>query len=206
MARMEARPIVYCATGNPGKIREFRDAAAVPGRHTVQIEMLPGILNMDPPEETGFTFAENAAIKSIYYSRDRDGLVFADDSGLCVEALGGAPGVWSARYAGVGATDRQNIRLLLTRMANLQDRRAHFLCAIALAFRGKVVTTLEGRVDGTVLHEPDGSKGFGYDPIFFCSETGKSFAHMEADEKLAVSHRGKALSQLLDFLDTANIG
>jgi XTP/dITP diphosphohydrolase len=189
--------VLYCATTNPGKVREYQSAAADLGFPDIRIELLPAV---NPPEETGSTFKENASIKAAYYSTQVDGLVFADDSGLSVDALNGGPGVYSARFAGPGSTDLQNLELLLKQMEDKSDRRAHFTCAIALAQRGRVLQVFEAVADGVLLREPTGSGGFGYDPIFFYPEFNQTFAEIPAAEKLKISHRGKALKQLLQHL------
>ena len=182
-------------------MREYQSAADDLGFPSIRIELLAGIANIPSPEETGDTFAENASLKAAYYSLHAGGLVFADDSGISVDALDGAPGVYSARFAGVGSSDSANLQLLLARMAGQSDRRAHFTCAIALAEGGKVLQVFEDRADGVLLDSPAGSGGFGfgYDPVFFYPELQKTFAEIEPAAKLAVSHRGKALRQLLAY-------
>lgn len=187
---------LYCATTNPGKLREFRLAAERWTGHAVTVETVPGLKEIDPPEETGVTFAENAALKAVYYSRFAPGPVFADDSGLAVDALGGAPGVYSARYAGESATDADNNALVLARMQGIADRRARFVCVIALASAGELVETFEGVVEGELLDAPRGTGGFGYDPLFYYPPFGCTLAEASAEQKLAVSHRGQALSAL----------
>ena len=180
-------------------MREYQSAADDLGFPSIRIELLAGIANIPSPEETGDTFAENASLKAAYYSSHAGGLVFADDSGISADALDGAPGVYSARFAGAGSSDSANLQLLLERMAGQSDRRAHFTCAIALAERGKVLQVFEDRADGVLLDSPAGSGGFGYDPVFFYPELQKTFAEIEPAAKLAVSHRGKALRQLLAY-------
>jgi XTP/dITP diphosphohydrolase len=191
---------VYCATGNPGKLREFRRAAQVFG---IEIRELPGLAQLAPCEETGRTFAENAILKATYYGKHAPGLLFADDSGLEVEALVGAPGVISARYAGPGATDSLNNALVLGNMRGREDRRARFVCVIALSNRGELVRTFRGVVEGELLEEPRGTAGFGYDPVFYYPPYARSFGEVSMEEKLAVSHRGKALRALFrSLMDT----
>lgn len=187
---------LYCATTNPGKLREFRLAAERWTGHAVTVETVPGLKEIEPPDETGVTFAENAALKAVYYSRFAPGPVFADDSGLAVDALGGEPGVYSARYAGESATDAANNALLLARMQGVAGRRARFVCVIALASAGELVETFEGVVEGELLDAPRGTGGFGYDPLFYYPPFGCTLAEASAEQKLAVSHRGKALSAL----------
>ncbi|HEV2494398.1 MAG TPA: RdgB/HAM1 family non-canonical purine NTP pyrophosphatase [Terriglobia bacterium] len=192
---------LYLASSNPGKVREFTTAAAESG---VSVEPLPGIDGLPPCLEDGATFEANARKKAAHYSAYTGALVFADDSGLCVDALGSAPGVRSARYAGPHADDTANNRKLLTEMRGLTgpQRKAHYVCAIALAQRGRVLVTTQGRVDGLILESPRGAGGFGYDPLFLYLPLGKTFAELTADEKFGISHRGEAFRRLLDYLAT----
>jgi XTP/dITP diphosphohydrolase len=191
---------VHCATGNPGKLREFGQAARVFG---IEILELPGFAQLSPCEETGRTFEENAILKAAYYGKRAPGLLFADDSGLEVDALDGAPGVFSARYAGPGATDALNNVLVLGNMRGREDRRARFVCVIALSNRGELVRTFRGVVEGELLEAPRGAEGFGYDPIFYYAPYGRSFGEVSVEEKMAVSHRGKALRALFrSLMDT----
>jgi len=184
---------LYCATGNAGKLREFRLAAG----EGIEIEGLTGIA---APEETGSTFEENAAEKAIYYSRFAPGILFADDSGLEVDALGGAPGIYSARYAGSDAANNERI---LREMAGIANRKARFVSVIALAETGRLVQTFRGEVGGEILHAPQGSGGFGYDPLFWYPPFGCSLAEVEAERKQTVSHRGKALAAMLAWLESS---
>jgi len=186
-------PKLWCATTNAGKVREFRQLGA-------DVEILPGMEQIDAPVEDGETFEENAALKAIYYSRNAPGLLFADDSGLEVDALDGEPGVYSARYAGEGATDALNNALLLRRLESSHDRRARFVCVIALAEAGKLIRTFRGTVEGEILRAPRGDGGFGYDPLFLYPTFGQTLAEIPADEKFAVSHRGRALRAMLDWM------
>ena len=190
---------LYCATGNRGKLREFALAAAQVGGG-FDLEMLPGYAEIPPCPETGATFEENALQKAEWYGRHAPGLLFADDSGLEVDALGGAPGVRSARYAGEGADDEANNRLLLQRMAGRPDRTARFVCVIALADRGRVTGIFRGAVEGVLLDEPRGAGGFGYDPLFFYPPYGQTLAEVDPERKLQVSHRGQALRAMLQSL------
>jgi len=192
--------IIYCATTNRGKLREFRLAAETCGHPEVVFEPLPGIREIVPPEETGHTFAENAVLKAEYYSRFTEGTLFAEDSGLAVDALGGAPGVYSARFAGNDATDEANNRLVLERLAGVQNRSARFVCVIALARQGRTIQVIEGSVEGEILDETRGTGGFGYDPLFYYPPKGCAFAELTAEEKLSVSHRGCALRALIQYL------
>ncbi len=181
---------LYCATSNPGKLREFR-LAARPG---MVIEPVTGI---PPCEENGATFEENAATKAIYYSPHAPGLLFADDSGLEVDALGGAPGIYSARYAG---DDQANLRRVLREMEGVENRAARFVCVIALAKGGRLLQTFRAEVQGEILREPRGEGGFGYDPIFYYPPFGCSLAEVPAEEKFEVSHRGQALAMMLNYI------
>lgn len=179
---------LFAASTNKGKLREFG------------VEALPGIAALQPPEETGDTFDENAAIKAVYYSRFTDAMVLADDSGLEVDALCGAPGVYSARFAGPDATDEDNNRLLLEKLDGKQRRSARYVCVIAVAQHGKLLGTFRGEVEGEILTEPRGTGGFGYDPLFYYPPFGCTFAETTAERKQQVSHRGKALALLHSFL------
>ncbi len=187
---------LYCATTNPGKLREFRMAL----EGAVELETLAGLESLPPCEETGATFEENAVEKALYYSKHCDGYLFADDSGLAVDALGGAPGIYSARFAGPGANDEANNRLLLERMQGVRDRTARFVCAVALADAGKLVRTFHGEVEGRLLEEPRGANGFGYDPLFFYPPYGCTFGEAALERKMEVSHRSRALLEMLAFL------
>ena len=187
---------IWCATGNPGKLREFRLAGSVLG---IEIEPLPDLKSIEAPEETGATFEENAALKAAYYSRFAPGLLFADDSGLEVDALCGEPGVLSARYAG-GAGDDANNALVLERLGDRSDRTARFVCVIAVAEAGVVKATFRGTVEGEILREVRGGGGFGYDPMFYYPPFGCSFGEVDGERKFGVSHRGVALRAMLGWL------
>jgi len=193
---------VYCATGNPGKLREFRLAAALAG---IQVEPVPGLAAISPCEEAGATFEANAVLKAEYYGSRAPGLLFADDSGLEVDALGGAPGVYSARFAGPEATDRANNQLLLEKMRGVPGRSARFVCVIALADRGRMLQTFCGAVEGQILEEPRGPHGFGYDPLFYYPGFGCSFGEAAPERKLTVSHRGEALRALFRYLSGPHV-
>lgn len=173
------------------------EAAAAGG---LQLEPFPNLRAIAPPEETGRSFEENAILKAVYYS-DRTGeATLCDDSGLEVDALYGEPGVYSARFAGEGATDEDNNNLLLSKLGNLAVRTARFVCVVALARAGKVLKTARGSVEGLVLPAPRGTSGFGYDPVFLYPPLNRSFGELSAGEKLSVSHRGRAVRALLDQL------
>lgn len=185
---------IWCASGNPGKLREFALAGRLYG---VDIRPLDGLKSISAPEETGETFEDNARLKAEYYSRFAPGPLFADDSGLAVDALGGDPGVRSARYAGEHATDADNNRLLLERLKGEPRRSARFVCVIALAERGITKAIFRGEVEGDILDSERGSGGFGYDPLFLFREYGCTFGEVPDERKFAVSHRGKALTAML---------
>ena len=188
---------LYCATGNPGKLREFRLAA---GHAPVAIELVPGFRDLPPAIEDGATFEENAIRKALHYGRHIDGPLFADDSGLAVDALGGAPGVYSARYAGPHATDEANNRLLLENLRGVADRTARFVCAIALVEGGRVRGVFHGAVEGRIIDDARGAGGFGYDPLFFYPPYNCTFGEADDARKFAVSHRGQALRALLNSI------
>jgi XTP/dITP diphosphohydrolase len=181
---------LYCATTNPGKLREF------------EADPIPGMKQIPPIEETGTTFEENATLKAEYYSRyvDNDAYVFVDDSGLSVDALNGAPGVYSARFGGPGASDDDNNRRLIENLSGIADRTARYVCVIALARAGKLVATFRGEVQGQIIDTPRGAGGFGYDPYFFYPPFQKTFAEVSQSEKQTVSHRGVALRRMREYL------
>lgn len=192
--------IVRCATSNPGKLREFRLAADHFGAGAIVVESLEALRNISPPEETGDTFEENAVQKALYYGSHTPDWLFADDSGLEVKALGGEPGVRSARYAGENATDEANNRLLLERLNGVMDRAARFVCVIALVRGGAVERTFRGVVNGRIIDEARGPNGFGYDPLFYYEPFGCTFGEAELDAKMGVSHRAQALRQMFEYL------
>jgi XTP/dITP diphosphohydrolase len=192
--------IVHCATTNPGKLREFNLIAARYGAGQLEVLSLPGLKAIEPPEETGATFAENAIIKAEYYSGFVDGFVFADDSGLAVDALDGAPGIYSARYAGPDATDASNNARVLEAMSGVDNRTARFVCAIAVAAGRHSLKTFQGAVEGQLLTAPSGPNGFGYDPLFYYPPFGSTFGEASAEQKLLVSHRGKAMEQMIRWI------
>lgn len=191
---------LYCATTNPGKLREFRLAAEKFGHAGLEIRPLANMRSIAAPEETGRTFEENAVLKALYYSAHAPGLLFADDSGLQTDALAGAPGVESARFAGPQATDEANNNLLIEKLRGADTRTGRFVCVIALAEKGKLVRTFRGVVEGSILEEPRGPNGFGYDPLFWYPPFGSTFGEASAESKLLVSHRGRALKEMLDWL------
>jgi XTP/dITP diphosphohydrolase len=200
---------IYFASSNPGKLAEFRalaesDASGASSSTTFRLEMLPGFESLVPFEENAPTFGENALGKALYYSQLSDGIVFADDSGLVVPALGGAPGVHSARYAGRDATSADRINKLLQELASKprQERAAYFCCVIAVVRQGLPVAVVSNRADGEILEAPRGADGFGYDPIFYLPELDKTFAELTPQEKNLYSHRGKAFRRVLSFLNS----
>ncbi len=196
---------LFLASSNPGKLAEYRALAAASAPSlAVELAMPPDFEELPVFEENAATFAENAASKALHYSRHRDGLVFADDSGLVVPSLGGAPGVHSARYAGPQATNAQKLEKLLGEMREKtgSERVAYFVCAVALAERGRALAIVTDRVDGEILEAPRGSGGFGYDPVFYFPAIEKTFAELPAKEKNVRSHRGKAFRRLLAALSS----
>lgn len=185
---------IILATSNKGKIAEL-EAILAPTHCITQAS-----LGIESAEETGLTFVENALLKARHASRITGKAALADDSGLVVPALQGAPGIYSSRFAGDNATDAQNIELLLTRMANFSDkqRQAYFYCAIVLIKHADDPAPVIGcgQFRGFIAHEAQGSSGFGYDPVFFVPEQQCTAAQLPADLKNQISHRGKALLQL----------
>jgi XTP/dITP diphosphohydrolase len=199
---VSARVTLFIASSNPGKLREYRELALEDMADTVEIDLLPNFGEITPFDESAPTFAENAAGKALHYSRFVPGIVLADDSGLVVPALGGAPGIHSARYAGPNATDEDRYRKLLRVMEGKEgnERRARFICVAAIAKQCRVLAVVSDCARGVLTKEPRGSDGFGYDPIFFFEELGRTYAELSPQEKNRYSHRGKAFSKLLDFL------
>jgi XTP/dITP diphosphohydrolase len=191
-----ARAIVV-ATGNPGKVGECSAVLAPAGFTVLGLDALS---DTSPIEETGSTFEANARQKAEGYSLRTPHPVLADDSGLEVDALGGEPGVLSARYGGPGLSDPERCSALLEAMTDIPDARrtARFRCVLALAQEGRTLATFAGAVQGIILREPRGANGFGYDPIFFHPPSGRAFAELTRDEKERVSHRGLALRQLVE--------
>jgi XTP/dITP diphosphohydrolase len=200
---------LFLASSNPGKLGEYRALAqtSAPGTANtaearVQIELLPGFDSLPPFEEDAPTFAENALGKALHSSQLTEGFVIADDSGLVVPTLGGAPGVHSARYAGPNATDAERVAKLLGELRGKAgaERAAYFVCAIALAEKGRAIAIVTARVDGEILESPRGIGGFGYDPVFYFPALKKTFAELLPEEKNLYSHRGKAFQKLLTGL------
>ncbi|ADV81846.1 non-canonical purine NTP pyrophosphatase [Terriglobus saanensis] len=197
-------PVLYIASTNAGKLRDFRAAAEVFG---VDIEPLPGLKEIPAPDETEKSFEGNARLKAEFYSALALGkLVLADDSGLEVDMLGGAPGVRSARYADdsgfvfEGTVDQRNNACLLAALGDEVDRRGRYRCVLVLARDGAVVDVSEGSVEGEILGAPVGEGGFGYDPLFWLPDRGLTMAELDDAEKQRVSHRGRALVGILSRL------
>ena len=186
---------VLAATGNKGKIREFSEILTPLGFEVVS----PKDIGIDiDPEETGMTFAENALIKASAFMQASKMPVIADDSGLAVDFLGGAPGIYSARYA--EGSDKDRYEKLLKNMADAKDRTAKFISAVAMVFPDGKTVQAEGYCEGEITFSPAGENGFGYDPVFYIADFNKTVAQMSADEKNAISHRGKALRMLAEKL------
>ena len=187
------------ATHNPGKLREM---SAILGELGVEVVSPADVGITVDVEETGTTFAENAMLKAKAICAAAGLPAIADDSGLCVDALNGAPGVYSARYGGEGLDDKGRYMLLLNSMRGQTTRKAHFACAIACAFPNGDELTAQGQCDGAIAFAPMGEGGFGYDPVFLVPEKGKTFGQLTAEEKSAISHRGKALRDFSEKLAT----
>jgi XTP/dITP diphosphohydrolase len=204
--------VLYVATTNPGKLRDFAYAAeAHPG---LQLQTLPELASIPAPPEDEPTFEGNARAKAIYYSNHAPRLyVLADDSGLEVTCLDGAPGVRSARFAddekfpsAPGSTlDERNNAALLRALDSIPEpcRQGRYRCALALACDGKVLATSDGTVEGSILAAPQGESGFGYDPLFLLPDFNQTMAELDPTDRLSVSHRGRALRSLLDHLPPA---
>ncbi len=196
---------IYFASSNAGKLAEFRALAANPASNIsspVFVELLPKFDSIAAFEENAPTFGENALGKALYYSQLSEGILFADDSGLVVPALEGRPGVRSARYGGPQATSTERIAKLLAELRGkaASERAAYFCCVVAAVKNGRPVAIVSNRADGEILDAPRGSGGFGYDPIFYLPELGKTFAELSAEEKNEDSHRGKAFRRALTLL------
>ena len=190
--------IIVVATRNRGKAAEIADLLA--GR-PIRVMSLADFGPMPEAVENAETFEDNAYLKARHYARVLGLPCLADDSGLTVEALGGAPGVYSARYAGENADDAARCAKLLGEMAEKTDRRAAFVCALVLAAPSGPGLTWLGRVEGEILREPSGDNGFGYDPVFFYPPLNRTFAQLTREEKNQVSHRGRALADFILELD-----
>lgn len=187
------------ATKNKGKLAEIQ---AILSGHTVLGQDDAG-LDVEV-EETGSSFAENALLKARAIAALTDGAVLADDSGLEVDALGGAPGIYTARYAGEGASDAERMQKLLSELDGVPDnkRTARFVCVMALVLPNGTANTFEGVCSGQIAHAPRGENGFGYDPIFLLPDRGKTLAELPSEEKNTISHRFRALEQVAAFLQS----
>lgn len=187
------------ASHNPGKLREMQ---TVLGQLGVEVVLQSALgINLEV-EENGTTFAENARLKAEAVCKASGLPAIADDSGLCVDALNGGPGVYTARYGGSGLDDEGRYRLLLNNLRGASTRAAHFETAISCVFPDGAELTAAGRCDGTIAYAPMGSDGFGYDPVFFVPRLKKTFAQLTAEEKNAISHRGNALRAFVQALET----
>ncbi|MBI5844468.1 MAG: XTP/dITP diphosphatase [Deltaproteobacteria bacterium] len=192
---MPGKPVLVLATRNAGKIKELRRLLE---KVPITVKGLSDYPPFPEPVEDGETFRENAVKKALATMRHLGVASLADDSGLCVEALLGAPGVLSARYGGEGLTDADRCERLLEALKDVADRRAAFMCVAALALPDGSVHTWEGRVEGLILESPEGENGFGYDPVFYYQPFERSFALLSREEKNSVSHRGKAMALFAD--------
>lgn len=191
---------ILIATQNAGKIREIAELLKdLP----VTLRSLKDFGDIAEPEETGSSFAENAALKAEYYAQKTGLRALADDSGLEVDALGGAPGIFSARYAGAGANDARRIEKLLDQLNKTGDknRLARFVCAVAVADeKGEIIYAATGICDGKIAFAPRGNNGFGYDPIFIPENFSATFGEISSVEKQEISHRARALNKIIAFL------
>ena len=190
--------VICAATNNPGKLKELRRILERMGH---QVKSLGELGIQLDPEETGTTLAENARIKAEAFCKASGLPTVADDSGLCVDALNGGPGVYSARFGGEGLDDKGRYTLLLEMLRGQTDRAAHFHTSIVCAFPNGDELVCEGECPGTIAFAPMGEGGFGYDPVFFVPELRKTFGQLTAEEKASVSHRGKALRAFAAALD-----
>jgi len=187
------------ATTNQGKIREIiRFLEELP----LEVYSLSDLDKWEDCKETGTTFLENARAKSLFYGQIWDGLALAEDSGLVVDALNGAPGIFSARFSGPSSTDHKNIEKVLALMKGIpqEQRQANFVSCMVLSKKGRIIQEIQENANGYITHKECGQYGFGYDPIFFYPPLQKTFAELKPKEKNAVSHRGRALKKLKDFL------
>jgi XTP/dITP diphosphohydrolase len=194
--------LILLATTNRGKARELRHGLGPAPVRVVALDDL-GIRAEFP--ERGSTFSENARDKSLHFARLSGLPTLADDSGLEIEALGGSPGVYSARFSSPGATDARNIRKVLRALEGVpeSERGARFVCSMALSWKGRVLKTTRGTVRGRIIFAPRGSFGFGYDPIFYYRPFGRTFGELTDEEKQSISHRGRALRLMIAFIEKA---
>lgn len=198
MEQQQPTPSLVVATSNPGKLREMQSYLTT--EQNWQLELKPQEIEV---EETGSTFVENACLKASQVAQATGQWAIADDSGLMVDALGGAPGIYSARY---GNSDEERIQRLLQELGDTSQRQAQFVCALAVAKpNGDIAISVEGTCLGEILKSPKGSEGFGYDPIFYANEAGMTFAEMPPDMKKRLSHRSQAFAKLLPQLSQLEI-
>ncbi|HZN55814.1 MAG TPA: RdgB/HAM1 family non-canonical purine NTP pyrophosphatase [Candidatus Polarisedimenticolaceae bacterium] len=192
------------ATGNPGKIAEIAAALAA---SRIEVLGLPALSDTTPIDETGSTFEANARLKAEGYSLRTPHAVLADDSGLEVDALEGAPGILSARYGSPTLSDPARCKAILKALIDTPDaeRTARFRCVLAVARGGRTLATFDGAVEGTILRELRGSNGFGYDPIFFHPPSQRAFGELSREEKQKVSHRGQALAKLVAAIERGEV-
>lgn len=191
---------IFVSTGNAGKVKEI--SRLLGGKYSIKWNR--DFPNMAMPEEAGSTFADNASIKAMVAANHSGMLALADDSGLVVDALGGEPGVRTARYGGDSAMDdRGRYMLLLRNMKDVPEgkRSARFVCAVALALPGKLLAVTEGVCEGSIAFEPRGENGFGYDPVFVPQGYNRSFAELGSNEKDRISHRSKALAAMYPIVE-----
>ena len=195
--------LLFVATRNAHKTREIQQILG----SKFEVRDLSGDSEVPETVESGASFEENAVLKAVTASRHLPGFIIADDSGLEVDALGGAPGIHSARYAGHNATDKQNIEKLLGDLSRIGPKddecRARFCCVVALAHDGRILGTFEGNLEGKIIERPRGSHGFGYDPIFVPKEFGQTLGELPAEVKNRISHRAQAIRALADKLAAA---
>ncbi|MBX7173489.1 MAG: XTP/dITP diphosphatase [Pyrinomonadaceae bacterium] len=188
------------ATKNAGKVKEFRQLLS---DFPVVLHSADEFEEIPEPEETGETFADNAILKARYYAEKTGLISLADDSGLAVDALNGAPGVFSARYAGANATNAERIAKLLKELSEMpiENRSARFICSMAISEKdGKILHLVEGICEGKIAFQPTGTNGFGYDPIFIPKEFSQSFGELSDEIKHKISHRGQAIAKIIKFL------
>lgn len=196
MAQLDTAARLVIATHNKGKLREFAEMLSPYFSAIVSA----GDLGLPEPDETGVTFAENALIKAHAAAEAAQSVALADDSGLCVTALGGDPGIYSARWGGPEKDFAAAMARVNRELGNSADRSAHFICCLALAWPDGRAEIFEGRIDGHIAWPPRGAGGHGYDPVFVPEDGAQTFAEMPAEAKHALSHRGRAVQKLLAFL------